>query len=126
MLLIPTLCEKGLFLPHMDVVEPLAWMIACVFDNRAVRSLHVGKPGPKFRLHSGPFCFRNLAPCAPESSTRSRPRVTADENEIVALAGVERQQCEVLTSAVCLERAADVRNMPAEVPDCRVWLDRRF
>ena len=108
MLLVPELRTEWILLEQMHVVEALSRMVAGVFHQRIVGTLHVPEAPRAGGLHAFGLGVGDLRLRQAEDTARARPGVAADEDRTAVIPGIERQEREVRPGSGICQGAACV------------------
>ena len=106
MLLIPELRTERVFLEQMHVVEALGRMVAGVFHQGIIGTLHVREAPGAGGLHTAHLGIGDLGLRQAEDTARARPGVAADEDRSAIIPGIERQERDVRSALVLCEARA--------------------
>src|SRR5690348_9107398 len=125
MLLIPELRANRIFLKHVHMIKAFHGHVTLVLHNRSVRAFQIRKAGPSARLDACRFGLRDLRLGQSEQAAGAWPGIAADEHRAAFVGRVERQEFHFFALLLQREIFAHIHDMPAEVPDRGLRLDRR-
>jgi hypothetical protein len=109
---------EGIVLPQMHMVEAFGGVVANIFDQCALRPVHVGETAAARGLDVGGLGLLDLCLGQPGALPLGAGQVSLlIRTEPPASMGVERPQRNVLPIAIGCDVGAYVGDVPADVPD---------